>query len=227
MKTLIFSILCFLSISLWSQDNYVLPNLDQIEKETQNKNSDFYFSKLMDRFEKGDSTMTLLEKHHLYYGYTFQEAYSPYNRLTDVIGKINEIHIKENLNEVDLKNLIDFSNTILKDFPFDLGALENKVYAYEELDDQKNLTKTITQANIILDAVFSTGNGREPSSAFHVIDVRNEYSVLNILGFNFGGNQALIEESGHFYDKLTLAENQYEIPELYFDICSSYNSLAF
>ena len=58
--------------------------------------------------------------------------------------------------------------------------------------------------------------------AFYVIYTSHEYDLLNILGFQFGGSQSLIEH----YDYLTLAENEAKIEGLYFDVSPCLNSMS-
>ncbi len=54
------------------------PNYKKIEKNI-SKEGQYLYSSLLDRFLEGDTTMTLEQKRQ-YYGYTFQDAYSPYGR---------------------------------------------------------------------------------------------------------------------------------------------------
>jgi len=52
-------------------------------------------------------------------------------------------------------------------------------------------------------------------TALTVIYVSDEYEMLEVLGFKFGGQQALIKDG---YDELQLEENPYGITYFYFDV---------
>jgi hypothetical protein len=76
-------LLCFFAFSLsaFAQQEIIgKPNYKKIKKSIQKKSSEFYYPVLMERFKNGDSTMTIDEKRHLYYGFTFEDSYSPYSR---------------------------------------------------------------------------------------------------------------------------------------------------
>ncbi|MCK4568915.1 MAG: DUF4919 domain-containing protein, partial [Bacteroidales bacterium] len=66
-----------------------------------------------------------------------------------------------------------------------------------------------------VDAIMSTGDGLSANTAFVVIYIRDEYEMLEVLGFKFGGKQALLAGD---YDMLELEENPYGVEALYFDV---------
>ena len=69
---------------------------------------------------------------------------------------------------------------------------------------------------------LSSGDGLTKETAYYVINTTDEYNLISILGFEFGGEQSLIEH----YDRLTLAENDYNIEAFYFDVSPCLNSLS-
>lgn len=54
------------------------PDLDRIKKEVYDRNSPYYYPRLMAEFQRNDTTMKLDKYRHLYLGYMFQEDYNPY-----------------------------------------------------------------------------------------------------------------------------------------------------
>lgn len=196
------------------------PDYEAIEKVIKDKRSDFYYPKLMERYRQADSTMTLEEKRHLYYGYSFQPAYSPYNR-SDVADSLREVLQKDEHTNADLKHIIKYAGLLLVDNPFDLRAVNYQLYALEKLGKQAEFEGRLNQMNVIIDALLSSGDGLKKESAFYVIYTTHEYDLLNILGFEFGGQQSLIEH----YDYLKVAENPSQVEGLYFDVSPCLNSL--
>lgn len=55
------------------------PQYDSVAENIQKKESNCYYPVLWARYQQGDSTLTLEEKRHLYYGYVFDKKFSPYN----------------------------------------------------------------------------------------------------------------------------------------------------
>ena len=164
--------------------------------------------------------MTIEEKRHLYYGYSFQEAYSPYS-ISDSQDDLNEILEKSEADKKAFEKLIKVSGKVLEDFPFSIRIKEFRMYAFKQLGKYKEAKAEEIQASIIIDAILSTGDGATQENSFFVINTSNEYEILDILGFRFGGEQQLIE---HKYDYLTLAENSYNIKGFYFDVTRLFES---
>lgn len=217
---ILFSLLCITSNS--QTNDFVKPNYGLIEKNISDKNSPYYFKKLFTRYAKADTTMTLEEKRHLYYGYSFQEEYSPYER-PEAHKNLNEILVKEELDKADYEKILLHSASILKQYPFSIRMKEYRIFSYKELGMHKEAEDETVQATIILDAMLSTGDGTTKDSSFYVINTLNEYEIINILGFEFGGEQHLVDQQ---YDYLTLNENSYNIKGLYFEVSRSLSTLT-
>ena len=196
------------------------PNYKKIEKEISKKESNFFYDSLFKRYQNGDTTLNIQEKRHLYYGGVFQDTYAPYgsSNYADSI----KILLKNNpLTDTDYKNIIRFSDLIFLENPFDLEALNYALFACDKSEQTSLLHKKYAQMNVIFDAVLSSGDGLKKESAFYVIYINHEYAVLNILGFEFGGQQRLIEH----YDFLKVNKNKYNIEGFYFDVSPSLNHL--
>ncbi|MCO6146610.1 DUF4919 domain-containing protein [Flavobacterium sp. NRK1] len=221
MKKYILLFALLFSITAFSQtEDFSKPDYRQIEKNVANKKSPYYFESLFDRYNRADSTMTIEEKRHLYYGYSFQPSYSPYS-ISDSQDELYEILRSEKTDTKTMEKLIKVSEKVLKDFPFNIRIKEYRMYAFKQLEKFKEAKVEETQAGIIIDAILSTGDGITKENSFYVISTGNEYEILDILGFRFGGEQQLIEQK---YDYLTLAENSYNINGFYFDVTRLFES---
>lgn len=216
-KIVLFIILMFcFGLSFAQNTDIKKPNYDQIKKNITQKNSNLYYPKLVEKFNKVDTTMTLEEKRHLYYGFIHQENYSPYTRS----GFTDSLRItlkKKNYSTKDLKNIVKYSDSLLIHNPFSLKAINYKIYAEKQLKDSIGHLNDYTKMRIITDAMLSSGDGHTKETAFFVISPTHEHSLLTLLGYKFGGKQNLIDH----YDYLILKENEYGVEGLYFDISAS------
>lgn len=199
------------------------PDYVLIEKNVKDKNSPYHFKKLYDRYIKADSTMTLEEKRHLYYGYSFQKEYAPYDR-SDAQKELNQILMKDELTNADYEKILVHSAAILQQYPFSVRMKEYRIFSYKELGKYNEAEKETVQATIILDAILSSGDGTSKAKSFYVINTLNEYELISILGFEFAGEQRLIDQQ---YDYLTLNDNSYNLEGLYFDVSRSLSTLKF
>lgn len=215
-----FFFLLFTAGAFCQTEEFSKPDFKLIEKNVSDKKSPLYYNTLFERYKKADSTMTIEEKRHLYYGYSFQKDYSPYS-ISDSQEDLNRVLQKQEADKKTFEKLIKVSDKVLKDFPFSIRIKEYRIYAFKQLGKYKEARAEETQASIIIDAILSTGDGITQENSFYVINTTNEYEILDILGFRFGGEQQLIE---HKYDYLTLAENSYQYKGFYFDVTRLFES---
>lgn len=212
----LFLILSLMTLSVASQssgDYMKAPDYKKIGREITNEKSHFFYDSLMARYLRGDSTMTLLEKRHLYYGYTFQPGYAPY-ATSDLYEKLNRLLDKKEHKKIQLDSIIFYTERILADTPFDLKALNYQLYAFDRLNDKAMFNNRLTRMLMVFDALMSSGNGLEKETAFYVIFTAHEYALVDILGFHFEGSQSLIDH----YDYLTISDNPQGIKGFYFDV---------
>ena len=76
-------VLLLMSQSMFAQTNFdkiprVKPDFEKIKADTYNRDSEFYYPRLMAEFQRNDTTMKLDKYRYLYLGYTLQEDYNPY-----------------------------------------------------------------------------------------------------------------------------------------------------
>lgn len=189
------------------------PDYKKIGKAVNSKSSKYCYPSLMKRYLNSDSTFSIDEKRHLYYGYTFQSHYNPYGFLP-FNDSIREILNKDSLVPGDYDRILVFTDSLLNHNPYDIRALNNRLMVFDFREDEDEFMKNVIKMNVIFDAILSSGDGMTPETAMYVIEPHHEYEVLNLLGFNFGGQQSLIGTC----DYLTVRKNQYMIDGFYFDV---------
>jgi len=149
-------LLLFAANSIAQDWDFEKPDYEQIEKNIQIETSNLFYSSLMNRFQTGDTTLTIEEIRHLYYGFTFQPKYAPYGH-SDYTDSIRTIFRKENLDSLDYDKLNLFCRNILKDNPFDFSTLEYHNYALSKMDSLGQKEIVLRQLNWLIDAVISSG----------------------------------------------------------------------
>lgn len=219
---LLLSLITLFSCLLGSAQDWEFssPNYKKIEKNIAKKKSNLYYENLLNRFNAFDSTMTLEEKRHLYYGFSFQDAYSPYGD-SDYKDSLDNVLGKDDHGISDLMKIVSFSDSILAENPFDLNSINFQLYALNELQQERIFNERLNQTRIIIDAILSSGDGSSEENAFYVIEVAHEYFILDVIGFEFGGSQSLKGQC----DYLTLQENELSLEGLYFNVSACMRSL--
>ncbi|MDL2312174.1 DUF4919 domain-containing protein [Bacteroidales bacterium OttesenSCG-928-B11] len=202
------------------EDHFVEPDYKQIQRDIKNKQSNFYYAKLWERYRQGDTTMTLGEKRHLYYGYVFHKNYAPYGSAHNS-KQVNAILDKENPTQKEWKQLVSLLDASLAVEPFNFRYLYYQSIAYKYLDNMLESQKNMQKIESIIDALLSTGDGLTKETAIHVIAVSSEYDYLFMNNLSMK-SQALVNGG---FDVLYLQPNEDGLEEMWFDVSQSLNYL--
>lgn len=158
------------------------PDLAQIRREVNDRNSPYYYPALMAEFERNDTLMKLDKYRYLYLGYMFQEDYYPY-RPSSAAEHIRDVYAKPNPNRQETDSVIKYAELALKDNPFNLTQMMGLIHALR-LKGNRNLADIWQyKLNYILMAIVSTGTGADEENAWYVIEPSHEYVLLNMMGY--------------------------------------------
>ncbi len=157
------------------------PDMVKIREEVTNPSSPYYYPKLMERYERNETIMTLADYRRLYLGYVFQEDFNPY-RMSPYAGIVENLYYKSKHSTSERDSIIEKAQLSLKDDPFNLQQIDYLIYAYREKG--KNNLANIWQyrLNHLLEAIVSTGTGIDREHAWYVISPQHEYFLLNRMG---------------------------------------------
>src|SRR5436190_10472304 len=172
-KNIIALLLLLLSNLFYAQETkFVIPDYEKIKKEISNKESKYYYPTLLKRFMENDTLLTNEDYRHLYYGFTYQPGYKPYQ-----IGKNDDKMRKyfKNIESNEYDQFIKLANQALKENPFDLRVLNFLGYVYHLKGDDVTSKKVSKSFKGIIKAITSSGDGLKCESGFHVISVSDEY----------------------------------------------------
>lgn len=200
------------------------PDYEQIKKDINAKKSEFYYPELLRRFEAADTTMTKEQMRHFYYGAATLPDYNPYrmNNYDDLNKALN----KKNRTKEDWEEAARVVEEELKIEPTNIRFHLYKNYIYENLygKHSKQANDAYDQLGILFAAVASSGNGLTQASAFHVINVTDEYGIMDLLGLSPKMQSLEHGDDGQSYDIMELEENDLGLERLYFNITVSYES---
>lgn len=225
-KPLFFIALFFLSTNLRLQAQTVVfraVEIDTIAAQVKNPNSPFYHPNLLKRYLAKDTTLNEDEFFFLYYGYATLDEYSGYSHGKDHEKLMALLKKKDEHSEKDIKKIIEYSENLLKETPFNLDLLNYLSYAYKKQGNKEvERYQLYYMYRGVMETILSTGDGMSLSTPFWVIRIDNEYSLLNWLDFESAGKQALIDQC----DKLSVKKNDQGIEELYFNVSIPFMSLS-
>lgn len=205
-------LLAITSLTALSQE-VSAPNYREIRNSIQNSKGPLYYPMLMKRYVQNDTTLTLEQYRALYFGYTLQEDYVPYQHEHEELYDIRRRIVDTNGDSHVCADAIRVSQSALDDNPFDLLAIATLTFSYQQLKDSVNYNRWNEKQRSLLDAIVSSGDGDQESSAFHVISLEHEYEVLGRLGLQIESD-SLCNESVEY---LRVKPNAEDIRGVYFN----------
>ena len=199
--------------NLKSQDStFLAPDYEKIRTEIQDSSSVNYYPKLLTRMNAYDSTLTIVDYRHLYYGYIFQKEYEPYWR-SDQEEKLLKYYRSTKISKNDYDKIIDLANRSISDFPFDLRQLNFMGYIYHLKGDEEMSLKINRRFQGVFAAIMSSGNGKTCETGYHVISVGHEYVFMNMFQFRMT-SQSLTGDC----DYISFEKDQRNVEGVYFNI---------
>jgi len=151
--------------------------------------------------------------HTLRMAYARSDAYAPYSHHVEVVEALRNA-----LPAADFDAALDAIARMLEANYLDIEAHIAADYVHTRLDQPDRSAYHRGFAQGLLRAIFETGDGRDFSTAFIVLAISEEYTVLRLMGLRPGG-QTLVEHEGHWFDVIDAAHAQTGAPAtVYFNI---------
>ncbi|MCI0713287.1 MAG: DUF4919 domain-containing protein [Chloroflexi bacterium] len=125
------------------------------------------------------------------------------------------------------ESVVEFCTTMLDQNPMDLEVRLLLEYTYEQLNNTENARRQHDFIRGMIEAIYTSGDGKSFESALKVVAVAEEYTLLSLNGLKLKFQQ-LIEHDGRRFDVLTCTRrNDEDGPEiiLYFDITDPFSYL--
>jgi Domain of unknown function (DUF4919) len=109
--------------------------------------------------------------------YADSVRYLPFGRDQDAVEDLHRRMAAE-----EWEQALDLVEALLSDDPLSISLRFAYAHILEHLDDEIEASAQRTFGNGLLRAVLSSGDGRSPESAMRVLDTREMYLVVEILG---------------------------------------------
>ena len=207
---------------IYAQFNaFMEPDYGKIKQEISNPESAYYFPKLMERYSALDTTLTIEEFRHFYYGYMFQPQYqsywsSPYQK------DLEKLYHKEHLDMNDYDEIIRLASKSVQAFPFDVDNIEALAFFFDKKGYKEMSRKYTALFLSVVRTILSSGDGKTEESAYHVNSVSHEYLLLRLFGYH-AVQQSLIQGKNGACDYLALADNNDNVKGIYFNVNQLFN----
>lgn len=223
MNRLILFFLMLPAFALAQPSGFVKPDYAEIEKAIANKESAYYYPPLLKRYKANDTILKKDEYKYLYYGNHFY--HDPSDKIkedTIAENRLRAINKKDTLSVAEHRERIALYKKQLEQHPFSMADM-NQIYASaREINDSVNTKIYMHKLRKLVAVIMSTGDGMTDATGLHVLAVPDEYFMLRVLGYTFGGSQTLTKNP---CDYLTVKSNKDNVQGVYFDVTQMMASL--
>lgn len=194
-------LLIFFAIYSFGQNEFHYTNdFDTILAKSKDSSDDFYYKKLLERFQKNDTTLTSKEVLALMIGYTSNENYNPYQYIGDEREILNLVRQK------DYKAAIRKCDVILRTNPFSFVALMEKGFSLWKLGNDEFHEYKFRQ-NLVLDAIIYSGDGSLQNAFFVLSPLDGQVLISYIWQGNIGTMGSGSDENDNFIDILEMEKD--------------------
>ena len=110
------------------------PDYRQIERNVKEASSSYYYPKLLEKYLNSDANHDTRRGRHLYFGYVYQPNYIPsdtsrYNQIA------SRCAYQSSFSDDDLNRILEYSESLLKEDPFNLRAFNARMLVYAQHND--------------------------------------------------------------------------------------------
>lgn len=211
MRNVYLLILFFYSISAQGQ---LLSRIDfdVIKEVVEQKEGDFFYPYLMDRLIAQDTTLTLVDYKHLYYGNVFQPFYYPYGSTAKQKAFEQAYLLNNDFDKIEALGL-----AVLAENPINLKVMLQLIFLYNHTKSIEKATRMATLYVGFLGVVYASGTGQSCEDSFVVISVDDEYAITADLGLKVI-KQALVGSCDRLNFSKKGQQRKNRIKVLYFNV---------
>ncbi len=217
MKLILLFVTLLLSNPSYSQSDFNTVDRKLIEKLVTDSSLQTFYPKLLSRLTSYDTTLVLEEYRLIYYGFVFQDNYSPYS--DDKSKEINAAFEKQDFDEV-----VKICDKVVIKNPVSLKTYYNKLIALSKLKDISGQFQQLRKVySGLLSAIISSGDGLTCKTAFKVISVSDEYEIM----YKYFEIEKVKSQSLETpCDKITIKPSKtFGNENIYFDVTESFLSM--
>lgn len=152
------------------------------------------YEALLQRFRVADSTLSVQDIQAVYYGSAFYGYLAGALNMTE----LNGIYYKKGH-----QGLASYLDNYLSSAPVDINAILFRMSAAHETNDTITFNRYIWMYHQLCQALFATGDGDSKETAIHVVNVADEYALMNYVMDLQVGMQTLLTSGHDMFDVIT------------------------
>ncbi len=191
-------------------------NMKEMNKLCKNKDSKYYYSTLLTKFETDNNELSADEYFMLYYGSSLQKNYNPYQITELKMALFSYYTLKQTAEIIRIATDLINQNIIFIDLYLYLAN------AYLDIKDYKLYEKYISIYYGLIIAISYSGTGNTATSPLIVTSVADQYSWLAYKGYKTI-KPKILKNKKHTYDVFLTEDFNKQQQQIFFNIDKFYS----
>lgn len=190
---------------------YAQVDYDEIKKKTTDPESEYFYTKILERFNNSDSTLTEDDFEAFYYGSVFIDSYDP-EKISQAEESIREANYSH-----DYLRAYEIADSLLKVYPASIQAYFEKGFACFNLKRFEEETFNNKRYKVLVRTILHSGDGKSITNAWYANLSNDEYEVVKYLQLEIKEVKEL-DVKEQFYDVFYLKSNKAKMKEAFFNV---------
>ena len=190
----------FITTTVFGQDFDYHRDFKDLLTKSKDKSSEYYYLKLLQRFNSSDSTLTNKDVIALQIGFTADKNYKPYETIDkerEILGLISDKKYEKAITECD---------KLLKTNPVNFTALMEKGFACMKLNKpDASIHRGRTMK--VINSIMWSGDGTIDRPYFVLSPIDGQTLIRYILGGSIGTMGSGSDKNGYFLDILEMTKD--------------------
>jgi len=210
LKKLVFALLLLLPPCMAAAQP---PDEERIRDDIFRVNSGYYYPNLMARYMLADTTLTLDDYRHLYYGYVHSADYLPMEHPFETDTLLSILSREPSLEELDYRRIVHYGKQLMLKEPFNPAMINLMTYAYGKLGEDENELRSYRRFTMLMQTILSSGDGLTEDTPWHILYFGHAQDVMDYLERPFM-RPMIISRTVEYYP---LVQRQGNVRGYYFD----------
>ncbi len=151
---------------VWAQK---APDNDSLYRAIADGDSPYYYPNLYGRYMAGDTTLTLDDYRHLYYGFAWDENYRPLQSTKETDWILEAFSANREPDSLQCLQIMEHAGKVMLRDPFSPSNLNFMAYACHRIGDYEWERVNADRLEKVLAAIGATGTGLKEDSPWHII----------------------------------------------------------
>ncbi len=195
-----------------------VPTEEAIVPAVMSPESPYFYLPMMQRYTRGDETLTDDHYYYLYYGYAYQPEYDAHKDLPGEAAMYDILRRTTQPTREELLAIIEAGRHNMTVDPFSPSNINLMTWAYGAVGDSINARLSAHRFRGVVKAITSSGTGRREKSPWHILRFSHGTDIVEVQGLEVVNRQVRTRD----VEYVQVGRNRIGVKGYFFDFSRVY-----